>query len=238
MPSLCETYHPKAWSEIVGQDRVVRQVELIRRRNGCLVGRNYWISGLSGTGKSTMADLIAREAADDICIHELVGREIGVKDIKELRPELERCRGFGPGGRVCIINEAHTLSKHVIELLLDACDQRNMRPWVSWVFTTTLRGQASLFDGQIDAHPLLSRCTKLELTTDALAYAFANRAKEIATVEGLDFGAPIERYHSLIVECQLNFRDVLNRLEAGEFMDFTGECESAAPARKLMVARR
>jgi replication-associated recombination protein RarA len=96
MPSLCEQYHPKAWSDIVGQDRVVRQVELIRRRNGCLVGRNYWISGLSGTGKSTMADLIAREAADDVCIHELVGREIGVKDIKDLRPELERCRGVWP----------------------------------------------------------------------------------------------------------------------------------------------
>jgi hypothetical protein len=84
----------------------------------------------------------------------------------------------------------------------------------------------------------VSRCTKLELTTDGLAFAFANRAKEIATVEGLDFGAPIERYHALVVECQLNFRDVLNRLEAGEFMDFTGEAETTAPARRLMVARR
>lgn len=244
MPSLCETYHPKSWSEIVGQKTVVRRLDLIRQRRGTLAGGNFWISGLSGTGKSTAADLIAAEIAHPACVHEFCGRNLGVDDVAAMRREMSTM-GFAPGGRVVCINEAHSMRKGTIEALLDAMDQRTLPGHAAWILTTTLRGQATLFEDYDDAHPLLSRCTKLELTTDGLAYAFAKRAQEIATIEGLDYGASIERYHALVVECELNFRDVLNQLESGVLADFGIESEepdfalSAAPARRsLLVGRR
>ena len=48
------------------------------------------------------------------------------------------------------------------------------------MFTTTSEGQESLFDDQIDAHPLLSRCIELPLAKRDLAQAFAERCQQIA----------------------------------------------------------
>lgn len=243
MASLCEKYHPRCWSEIVGQRQVLRRLEIIRERRGTLAGGNYWLSGLSGTGKSTIADLIAAEIAHPACVHEVCGRDLAVDEkapvnVRALRREMS-VRGFAPGGRVVIVNEAHTCRKATIEALLDAIDQRTLPGHACWIFTTTLAGHATLFEDYDDAHPLLSRCTKLELTTDGLACAFAARAQQIAQAEGLD-GQPIERYHQLAAECQLNLREMLNRIEAGDMLaEFASEPEPfALSGSRLLVARR
>ena len=50
----------------------------------------------------------------------------------------------------------------------------------------TAEGQEKLFEDLDDAHPLLSRCTRLDLSRRGLAEVFAHRAKVIAEAEGLD----------------------------------------------------
>lgn len=55
---LYEQYRPRSWSEVVGQDKALGQLEALRSRGG-LAGRAYWVSGQSGTGKTTLARLIA-----------------------------------------------------------------------------------------------------------------------------------------------------------------------------------
>ena len=54
---LHEQYRPHSWGEVVAQPKILRQIDTLRRRG--LAGRAYWISGESGTGKTTIARLIA-----------------------------------------------------------------------------------------------------------------------------------------------------------------------------------
>jgi hypothetical protein len=66
---LHEQYRPKTWAEVVGQEKAIAKINALRPRG--LAGRAYWISGQSGTGKTTIARLLAREVADPINIDEV-----------------------------------------------------------------------------------------------------------------------------------------------------------------------
>ena len=60
---LCEQYRPSTWSDVIGQEKALAKLDALRRRG--LAGRSYWITGPSGTGKTTIARLISQEVATD-----------------------------------------------------------------------------------------------------------------------------------------------------------------------------
>jgi len=64
MNQLFEQYRPRTFADVVGQDKALQRIEVMRRRG--LSGRAFWVSGKSGTGKTTIARLIASELADEI----------------------------------------------------------------------------------------------------------------------------------------------------------------------------
>jgi len=86
------------------------------------------------------------------------------------------------------------------------------------IFTTTTLGEERLFEGQIDAGPLMDRCITLGLTNQGLAAAFATRAMEIALAEGLDGGQGLAGYVALAKRCKNSMRAMLQEIDSGAMM--------------------
>jgi replication-associated recombination protein RarA len=208
--TLFEKYRPQAWPDVVAQDKVVAIIE--RLKIGGLGGRAFWITGKSGTGKSTIANLIAREIADEWSIERVTARDLGVSDMRELSRTLATYGMGTKSGRAVIVEEAHGLLKAVIEQFLTLLE--SLGSHVVVVFCTTIEGEERLFDDMIDAHPLLSRCVPLALSQRGLAAPFAARLKAAAEAEGLD-GKPVEAYVRLVNDCGGNMRAAFSKIEAG-----------------------
>lgn len=142
---LYRKYRPQRFSEVVGQEHVVETLKNAIKYN--VAGHAYLFSGPRGTGKTTMARLLAkgvnctgREAQDpepclecDSCIEIAKGNAIdlveidaasnrGIDEMRELREGVR----FAPNKskyRVFIIDECHMLTKEASNALLKTLEE-------------------------------------------------------------------------------------------------------------------
>ncbi|MCR4277698.1 MAG: DNA polymerase III subunit gamma/tau [Candidatus Berkelbacteria bacterium] len=144
MSSLYRKYRPNQFSELVGQDHIRGSIEAMLKSNQ--IGHAYLFSGPRGTGKTTLARLLARavncvgkkkgvEACGvcEICLEIQNGQSVdvmeidaasnrGIDDIRELREKIT----FAPTRskyRVYIIDEVHMLSKDAFNALLKTLEE-------------------------------------------------------------------------------------------------------------------
>lgn len=211
---LSEQYRPKTFTEVAGQDKAIEKIDQLRKRG--LTGRALLFSGASGTGKTTLARLIAQEVADEWAIEEIDAETLTPKRVQEWE-RASQTKGFGRGGRAYIVNEMHGLSSSAVRQLLVTLEADRIPPHVVWIFTTT-SDNLDLFGESTDAHPLLSRCSQIPLARRDLARPFAERAAAIAQKEGLN-GKPIEAYLKLIYKHKCNLRAALQEIESGGMLD-------------------
>jgi replication-associated recombination protein RarA len=215
MKALYEQYRPRTWTDLVGQDKLRQRIEVLRRRG--LVGRVFWVTGDSGTGKTCAARLIAAEIADDYAVIEIDAQDVGLDRVREFE-RMCQFRPLGKGCHVVICNESHGLSSKVVSRLQTVLEQDNVQRNSTWIFTTTFQGSRKLFDDAFDACPFMSRAIELTLEHgEDVVLAFAIRARQIAQTEQLD-GQPLDAYVRLVRNSGCNMRKVLQRIEAGEML--------------------
>lgn len=209
---LYSKWRPTTLDDVVGQDDVVRRLKVIRDRTG-FGGRVFWFSGPSGAGKTTLARIIAEDAADGYAIQEIDAARLTVEQLRELERSC-RMKPLGKGWHAIIVNESHNLSARVVSELQTVLEEPHVQHTSLWVFTTTTAGQQKLFDTKFDAQPFLSRAMMFELSPHGHELDFAQRVMEIAQAEGLD-GQPLSAYVELIRRCCGNLRKAINEVESG-----------------------
>lgn len=212
---LTEKYRPKDWAEVAGQPDAVKTCRSLAAR-GAIGGRAVLFLGKSGTGKTTMANILAREMADSFGITELDGSQLTLSRLDEISYST-RCRCIGEkGGRVVIVNECHSIRDAVITRLLTILDR--IPDYVLWIFTTTLAANDDLFAGTYEADPFRSRCMNVQLAQRDVTKPMAERALMIAQREGLDGGCDVKRIVKMLQEHRNNLRAVLQEIEAGALL--------------------
>ncbi len=212
MKPLYEKYRPRRLAQIVGQGKAVAKV---RTYGGSVGGQAFYITGKSGTGKTTLARCIARMIADDWFITEIDAGKVNQAFLDDIERQ-KTLYATGKGGRAWIINEAHGLSRAAIRGLLATLEP--IPPHCVFVFTTTNDGMALFEDAQIDAGPLLSRCVPLALTSQGLAPVFARLVSRIASRERLN-GQPAAAYLALANRVKGNCRAMLQAVQSGEMVN-------------------
>ncbi|MGE5073313.1 MAG: DNA polymerase III subunit gamma/tau [Anaerolineae bacterium] len=193
--ALYRKYRPKGWEEVVGQGHVVQTL-----RNAIAadrVGHAYLFAGPRGTGKTTLARLLAKAVnclAEDPagrpcnqCEHckavnenrfmdliEIDGAaNSGVEDIREVRDNINSAPSQG-SDKVYIIDEVHMLSTQAFNALLKTLEEPP--PHAIFILATT----------EIHKIPatVLSRCQRHEFRRVPVDEILANLA-QIVQAEGL-----------------------------------------------------
>lgn len=139
--SLYRKYRPKTFAEVVGQDHIVQTLERAVERKE--IAHAYLFSGSRGTGKTSLARILARHLLTQGIADEVTSRNIqkGIDDgnivdlleidaasnrgIDDIRDIIEKIQ-FPPiiaRAKVYIIDEVHMLTKEAFNALLKTLEE-------------------------------------------------------------------------------------------------------------------
>lgn len=216
---LCQKYRPREFGDFIGQEKVIARIRAVIRRKGFGLGSGeaVWLSGPTGTGKTTLAEIISRELGVEPGpawnYVEIDGTKCSVAEVRGLDSRTQAAGLFADSWQVFVVNEAHELQRRAVNAWLTLLERLPER-WLV-IFTTTQPADADLFGDFTE--PLLSRCKVFEFTNQGLAKLFAARAREIAQAEGLD-GKPESAYLRLAQESHNSMRKVLQEIDSGRML--------------------
>jgi putative ATPase len=147
---LAERMRPKTLDEFVGQEHLLGAGKLLRELTEAGALRSLILWGPPGSGKTTLAQILAR-SADAVCVH-FSAVTSGVKDLKKIIQEAEEFQRLGKR-TVLFVDEIHHFNKS---------QQDNFLPHVERG-TLILIGATTENPSFEVISPLLSRCQVLVL---------------------------------------------------------------------------
>ncbi len=218
--ALYRRWRPQLFSDVVGQEHVTRTLQ--NALQGDRVAHAYLFCGLRGTGKTTMAKLLAkalncREGVQaepcnqcDFCREITEGRSMdvqeidaasnrGIDEIRELREKV-RYSSAQYRYKVYIIDEVHMLTNEAFNALLKTLEEPP--PRVVFILATTETHKLPL--------TVISRCQRFDfhlLDTRQVA----GRLREVA--EAIDFHIDDESLFLLARQAEGSLRDAMGFLE-------------------------
>ena len=210
---ITEKYRPRKLSDVAAQTTAVSHIENSIARSG-LAGSSWWLTGATGTGKTTIARIIANSFTEnDFTITEYVGRDISVDDIREYQTHM----AFFPmgKGRCLIINEAQDMSDSAVSLLLALVERINESKHDMIVFTAMADVLELKNDPMNRWRALVGRCNLIEFAeTDSPVFRqeVAEYLEGVAASEGV-LGVDIQ---TLCEKTGWSIRAALNALDMQE----------------------
>src|ERR1035437_4444632 len=120
--ALYRKYRPHTFDDVIGQDHIVKAIDGAIR--GGKVAHAYLLCGPRGTGKTTIARIIARELGTSVSdIYEMdAASNRGIDDIREINDNV-RTLPFDSKYKIYILDEVHMFTKEAWNALLKTIEE-------------------------------------------------------------------------------------------------------------------
>lgn len=197
--ALYRKYRPQSFSDVVGQEQAVELLtNAIKQKK---ISHAYLFCGGRGTGKTTVARIVAREIGcnDEDIIEIDAASNRGIDEIRELR-EAVRTAPFSSPYKVYIIDEAHMLTKEAANALLKTLEEPPRH--VVFILATT--------DPEKLPQTIVSRCQKVVFKNPSHD-VLSSRLIHVAKKEGFDIQELTAQF--IAVHGKGSYRDALGVLE-------------------------
>lgn len=120
--ALYRKYRPENWGEIIGQDHIVKAISGSLRTGK--VAHAYLLCGPRGTGKTSIARIIAHELGTSVNdVYEMdAASNRGIDDIREINENV-RTLPFDSKYKIYILDEVHMFTKEAWNALLKTIEE-------------------------------------------------------------------------------------------------------------------